>query len=133
MNVTVIGTGFIGGTLGRALAGRGHEVTFGSRHPESDNVAGDSAAAVTSIGESLAAPDVIILALPGSAVAGLAADHGSALSGRLVIDATNQLGAAVANARAELPAGVDALFRLWIALAVTQGRGRRLAFRLLEG
>lgn len=28
---------------------------------------------------------------------------------------------------------VDSLFRLWIALAVTQGRGRRLAFRLLEG
>jgi hypothetical protein len=193
MNVTVIGTGFIGGTVGRALAGRGHQVTFGSRHPESDDVAGDSTAAVTSIGESLAAPDVIILALPGGAVAGLAADHGTALSGRLVIDATNQLGAAVANARADLPAGVryarafntlggenmadpvfadgpadlffsgpaqdrptletviadvglrpvyvgadeeatiDALFHLWIALAVTQGRGRRLALRLLEG
>ena len=28
---------------------------------------------------------------------------------------------------------VDSLFRRWIALAVTQGRGRRLAFRLLEG
>ena len=27
---------------------------------------------------------------------------------------------------------VDTLFRLWIALAVRQGRGRRLAFRLLE-
>jgi 8-hydroxy-5-deazaflavin:NADPH oxidoreductase len=193
MNVTVIGTGFIGGTLGRVLAGRGHQVTFGSRHPESDDVAGDSTAAVASIGASLAAPDVIILALPGGAVAGLAADHASALSGRLVIDATNQLGAAVANARADLPAGVrygrafntlggenmadpafadgpadmffsgpeqdraaletviadvglrpvyvgadeeatiDALFHLWIALAVTQGRGRRLALRLLEG
>jgi hypothetical protein len=28
---------------------------------------------------------------------------------------------------------IDALFRLWIALAMTQGRGRRLALRLLEG
>ena len=28
---------------------------------------------------------------------------------------------------------VDGLFQLWIALAITQGRGRRLAFRLLEG
>jgi hypothetical protein len=28
---------------------------------------------------------------------------------------------------------IDSLFGLWIALAVTQGRGRRLAFRLLEG
>lgn len=192
MNVTVIGTGFIGGTLGRALAGRGHQVTFGSRHPGTDEVAGDTPAAVTSVAESLAAPDVIILALPGGAAANLAAEHGSALSGRLVIDATNQLGAAVVNARAVLPADVryarafntlggenmadpvfadgpadmffsgpgedrptletviadvglrpvyvgadeettiDALFRLWIALALTQGRGRRLALRLIE-
>jgi predicted dinucleotide-binding enzyme len=28
---------------------------------------------------------------------------------------------------------IDALFRLWVALAVGQGRGRRLALRLLEG
>jgi hypothetical protein len=28
---------------------------------------------------------------------------------------------------------VDALFQLWIALAIKQGRGRRLAFGLLEG
>ncbi len=27
---------------------------------------------------------------------------------------------------------IDSLFRLWIALAVKQGRGRRLALRLLE-
>jgi hypothetical protein len=27
---------------------------------------------------------------------------------------------------------IDALFELWIALALKQGRGRRLAFRLLE-
>ena len=28
---------------------------------------------------------------------------------------------------------IDALFKLWIALALQQGRGRRLALRLLEG
>jgi hypothetical protein len=28
---------------------------------------------------------------------------------------------------------IDALFQLWIALAMRQGRGRRLALRLLEG
>jgi predicted dinucleotide-binding enzyme len=27
---------------------------------------------------------------------------------------------------------IDAQFRLWVALAIVQGRGRRLAFRLLE-
>jgi hypothetical protein len=34
---------------------------------------------------------------------------------------------------ADQEAIVDCLFRLWIALAVAQGRGRRLAQRLLEG
>jgi hypothetical protein len=28
---------------------------------------------------------------------------------------------------------VDCVFRLWVALAMTQGRGRRLAFRVLQG
>jgi len=111
----------------------------------------------------------------------------------LVIDATNQMGADVANARASLPPSVryarafntlggenmadpvfdgqradmffsapvgdratvetiiegvglrpiyvgedqeaiiDALFQLWVTLAMKQGRGRRLALRLLEG
>jgi predicted dinucleotide-binding enzyme len=27
---------------------------------------------------------------------------------------------------------IDALFQLWIALAITQGRGRRLALRLID-
>lgn len=40
MRVAVIGTGPIGGTLGRAFARGGHQVVFGSRHPEGSSVAG---------------------------------------------------------------------------------------------
>ena len=191
MKIAIIGTGFIGTTLGRSLAAAGHHVAFGSRHPgESSPVDG---ATVASVGDVLADPDVVILALPGAAVAELTAAHGGALAGALVIDATNQMGVEVANARASLPptvryarafntlggenmadpvfgdeqadmffsapsgdretvetvisgvglrpvyvgedeeAIIDALFQLWIALAVRQGRGRRLALRLLEG
>ena len=36
MQITVIGTGFIGSILGGALARSGHEVTFGSRHPDDE-------------------------------------------------------------------------------------------------
>ena len=193
MDVAVIGTGFIGGTLGRAMAQSGHRVTFGSRRPDDDDVAGTSGASVASVGDALGAAGVIILALPGPAVAELAADHGAALAGKLVIDATNQMGQAVTNSRSSLPGTVryarafntlggenmadpifaggpadmffsapeadraiveevvrgvglhpvyvgadqedllDALFRLWMALAVGQKRGRRLAFRLLDG
>jgi hypothetical protein len=193
MEIAVIGTGFIGGVLGRSLAGAGHQVTFGSRHPDDLEVVGDTPAVVTSVGEALARADVVILALPGAAVPDLAATHADALAGKLVIDATNQMGQPVANARAALPAAVryarafntlggenmenpvfadgladlffsapeadrstteaviravglrpvylgadqealiDALFLVWIALAIKQGRGRRLALRLLEG
>jgi predicted dinucleotide-binding enzyme len=192
VNIAVIGTGFIGGILGRALASSGHQVTFGSRTPADDDVAAGTTASVTSVADALGKADVVILALPGAAVADVAAQAGSALGSKLVIDATNRMGTPVANARSSLPstvryarafntvggenladpvfgdgpadmffsapeadrdtvasviAGVglrpvyvgadqedliDALFRLWIALAVTQGRGRRLAFRVLE-
>ncbi len=192
MKVAIIGTGFIGGILGRALADAGHEVTFGSRRAD-DHVDSGTTATVASVGDALAGSEVIVLALPGAAVSGLTADHGDALAGKVVIDATNRMGEAVTNSRASLPptvryvrafntlggenmadpvfaegradmffsapeddrstveaviegvglrpvyvgedqeALIDALFQLWIALALTQGRGRRLAFRLLEG
>jgi len=193
MQIAVIGTGFIGGILGRALVGAGHDVTFGSRHPKDADVAGGTSASVVSVGDALAHAEVVILALPGPAVAAFAAEHGDALEGRLVIDATNRVGQAVANSRADLPPGVryarafntlggenfadpvfadgpadlffsapladretteviirdvglrpiyvgedkealiDALFRIYAALVLEQGRGRRIAFRLLEG
>lgn len=173
------------------MAHAGQDVVLGSRHPEDDDVAGTSAK-VASIGDALAGADVVILALPGVAVAELSAAHGDALAGKVVIDATNQMGQAVANSRGALPtdiryvrafntlggenladpqfadgpadmffsgpeadrglaesvieavglrpiylgedqeALVDALFQIWIALALQQGRGRRLALRLIE-
>jgi predicted dinucleotide-binding enzyme len=191
MDLGVVGTGFIGGILGRALASSGHQVTFGSRHPADDRVAAGSPARVGSVPEALAAP-VVILALPGAAVPDLVAAHRDLLDGKLIVDATNQMGRDSPNSRAALPASVryarafntlggenmaeprfadgpadmffsapegdrgtleeiiegvglrpvyvgedeerliDALFELWIALAVKQGRGRRLALRLLQ-
>ena len=192
MRIAIIGTGFIGGILGRALARSGHEVTFGSRHPDDRDVVGDTNAAVAAVADALAAADVIVLAIPGAAVPDLVAGHGAALEHRLVIDTTNQMDASVANCRAALPSSVryarafntlggenmenprfkdgpadlffsapeadralteevikgvglrpiyvgedqeqliDALFQLWIALAIKQGRGRRLALRLID-
>ena len=190
MDIAIIGTGFIATTIGNALSAAGHQVTYGSRHP--DDAAG-TASSVVSVGDALSGSEVILLAIPGAAVAELATEHAAALAGKLVIDATNQMGVPVVNARAELPSSVryarafntlggenmadpmvggeradmffsapggdretletviegvglrpiyvgedqeaiiDALFQLWVALAMRQGRGRRLALRLLEG
>jgi len=192
VEIAVIGTGFIGGILGRALAGAGHTVTFGSRHPDDKTVAESTPATVASVADALVSAEVVVLALPAGAVAGLTANHTNALVGKLVIDATNQMGQPVANSRAALPSGVryarafnslggenmadpvfadgpadmffsapeadraaveaviqgvglrpeylgedqellvDALFQIWIALALKQGHGRRLALRLID-
>ncbi|SRR6266702_7924745 len=104
MRIAVIGTGKIGGTLGRAWARAGHVVTFGSRHPADEDVAGDSDATVAGISDALAAADVVLLALPGRSVGDLLVDHAAGIAGKLVIDATNQVGAAVVNACEQIAA-----------------------------
>ena len=52
MKIAIIGTGFIGTTLGRSLSEAGHQVVYGSRHPESDETAG-AGASVSSIADAL--------------------------------------------------------------------------------
>jgi predicted dinucleotide-binding enzyme len=65
MKVAVIGTGNIGGTLGRAFAGAGHDVTFGSRSPGDDQVAQGTAARVSDVAGALDGADAVVLAIPG--------------------------------------------------------------------
>jgi 8-hydroxy-5-deazaflavin:NADPH oxidoreductase len=97
MTIAVIGTGFIGGTLGRAFARAGLPTVFGSRHPAGDPVAADSGARTAGIGDAIAGADAVLLALPAGAVEQLLREHGGALEGKLVIDAANNVGAAVAH------------------------------------
>ena len=56
---------------------------------------------MTSFAKALSGSAVVILAVPGPAVAEVAAAYGATLAGALVID-TNTMGA-VANSRADLP------------------------------
>lgn len=92
MDVAVIGTGDVGGSVGRALARDGHRVWFGSRQPQAGQAGGDGAGTVTTVAEAISHADVVVLAVPGPAVDGFAAEHGAKLAGKLVVDATNRLG-----------------------------------------
>lgn len=97
MEIAVVGTGRIGGTLGRAFAAAGHQVTFGSRRPEADTVVGDVSARVTSIGDACGSAQVVLVTVPGDAVEEFVATHRDRLAGKLVLDATNRIGAPVAH------------------------------------
>jgi predicted dinucleotide-binding enzyme len=97
VNVAVVGTGNIGGTLARALARAGHRLVFGSRAPAPDTpkpTTGEPGAdiPVTAVGDAIAGAEVVIVAIPGGAVGEFAREHGAALAGRLVLDAANRIG-----------------------------------------
>lgn len=97
MRIAIIGTGNIGGTLGDALARAGHQVTFGSRHPQSAP-ARSGGATTAGVGEAIESSEVVLLAIPAAGVEDFLAEHAAALAGKLVVDATNRMGAPVANA-----------------------------------
>jgi hypothetical protein len=97
VTISVIGTGFIGGTLGRAFARAGRPTIFGSRHPDDTSVAADSGARVASVADAIDAAEVVVLALPAAAVEDLLTTYGAALAGKLVVDAANSMGGPVAH------------------------------------
>lgn len=101
MRIAVIGTGKIGGTLGEKWRHAGHEVRYGSRNPRADGPGGD---AVVAVGDAIEGADVVVFAVPAAAVDEIAAQHGAALAGTIVVDATNRMGASVVNNRAEIAA-----------------------------
>jgi 8-hydroxy-5-deazaflavin:NADPH oxidoreductase len=95
VNIAVLGTGRVGGTLGKRWAQRGHRVRFGSRDPKSAKVqtliadAGPNASVVTAR-EAVAESDVIVYAGPWSFARAILTEVGS-LAGKVVIDCTNPL------------------------------------------
>lgn len=96
MKIAVLGTGNVGGTLGRRWAKAGHEVCFGSRYPDSEKVRGLLAAAPGTTAAPLAAAvangDLILLAVPWATAQETIASLGD-ISGKILIDCINPLNA----------------------------------------
>lgn len=95
MQIGIIGSGNVGGTLGKRWAKNGHQVVFSSRTPGSDEMkrliqeAGSTARAA-SVPEAARACDVLLLATPWPASREAVAIAGN-LSGKVLIDAVNPL------------------------------------------
>ncbi len=89
MKIGILGSGNIGGPLGRLWAQAGHAVLFSSRHPESLDAlvaqAGPNAAA-GSVGEAIAFADLLLEAIPYKAALELSPIE---LAGKTVISASN--------------------------------------------
>ena len=93
MRIGIVGSGNVGGTLGRRFAQAGHSVAFGSRHPDSPEMKELSripGARVTSPAEAAQASEAIVLATPWPATAEAIRGLGD-LTGKVLLDCTNPL------------------------------------------
>jgi len=101
MRLGIIGTGSIGGTLGRRWAAR-HDVVFGTRKPEDPELrvllaglAGRVRAA--SVRDAADFGEVVVLATPWAAALDAVRAAGS-LAGKVVVDCTNPVGPGLRHA-----------------------------------
>lgn len=88
MKVAIIGAGNVGGTLGRAWT-RAHQVCFGVRSPDGYQELADAGAALTNPADAVSSAEVILLAVPGDAIADVLSAIAGQLTGKIVLDATN--------------------------------------------
>ena len=104
MKIAVIGAGNIGGTLGRKWLAAGHEVRFGVSSPGKYDDLSSAGGTVAPVAQVVEGAEVVVLAVPGAAVADVLGQAGPALGG-IVIDATNNVGGGGAlNASAAIAA-----------------------------
>jgi hypothetical protein len=95
MKIAVIGSGNVGGTLGRRWAENGHKVFFGARDAGSEKIKSllasiQGPAYAVSVPEAIAAAPVVVLAIPWEAVQKTLEDAGD-LTGKILVDCTNPL------------------------------------------
>lgn len=106
MKIAILGTGNIGGTLGRKWAAAGHEIVFGAREPEAEKVrvllreVGHGATAVA-VPAAVFDSEVVIFAIPGSVMPETVTQLGN-LNGKILVDTTNHVGQPVMHSLEKL-------------------------------
>jgi len=95
MRIGILGSGNVGGTLGRRWARNGHTVVFSSRTPDSREMKGlvqetGPTARAATVAETAHESEAVLLATPWPATRDAVAAAGD-LSGKVLIDATNPL------------------------------------------
>ena len=112
--IAVIGTGNVGGALGTAAAKAGYDVVFAgqdtSKTREVAEAAGATAAATPR--EAAAVADIIVLAVPYTAFAAVAAEIAPVADDKIVIDPSNPIKADYSGLALSDSSGAEELSRL---------------------
>lgn len=94
--IAVIGTGNVGGALGPEFAALGHEIVYGSRSPQREDVIAlvertGGGATAAEPAAAVRGADIVVLAVPGLMVKEITQSLGN-LDDKIIIDPTNPLG-----------------------------------------
>jgi predicted dinucleotide-binding enzyme len=97
MKISVIGAGNVGGSLGGKWAAQGHEVVFGVRDPQAEKVRSllakvEHGATAVGVQSAVKVADAVLFAIPSRVLAETVAQAGDQLNGKILIDATNNVG-----------------------------------------
>lgn len=92
MDIAIIGAGNVGTALAGAFARAGHHVTITATHPEhaAQVAKATGAGSAATNQEAIAAGDVVILAVPGTAFDAIVGEVGNELVGKVVVDVSNR-------------------------------------------
>ena len=92
MDIAIIGAGNVGKALGSSLVRAGHKVTFAAGNAQHATAAasGVGARAAASSNEAIDGAELVILAVPASALGAVASEIGSSAAGKVVIDVSNR-------------------------------------------
>jgi len=93
MRIAIVGAGNVGKALSAAAVAAGHDVAVSatSRESAEDAAAAAGARAAADNADAVNGAEVVILAIPHGAIAGVAEELGSALAGKVVVDTSNPL------------------------------------------
>ena len=111
MKIGIIGTGEVGGTLGRLWARKKHQICFGSRDPENARVkalvrsAGQGARAAT-LQDAARFGDIVVLATPWPATR-VALRRCGSFNGKILIDCTNPFNERTQEVAVGRPSGAE--------------------------
>ena len=94
MDISIIGAGNVGKALSTAFVRAGHTVTIASRDPEDAGAVAAATGATVAASNAAAASagDIVILAIPATSFADVAAEIAPAVAGKPVVDVTNRIG-----------------------------------------
>jgi NADPH-dependent F420 reductase len=93
VDIAIIGAGNVGRALATSFVRAGHSVTVASRDPEdAGSVAAATGARVaTSNAQAVTSAEIVVLATQFTSAPEIAAEIGDAVTGRIVVDATNRM------------------------------------------